>query len=401
MSYIKLHEYEKLTINNSVNGLSKAQFDVLVKFNANNQNKYFEIVHKGIVAKNYVGLIKIDNLTIEILPKISDNGLDYITSKKVLYTMLKVSRTLPIDNSFIVNLNHTDSEPLVIYFVKYLEEIERLIHLGLIKKYSFTESNQKVLKGNIVFSQHIKSNLIRADRFYCNHSIYSNDNNLNRILKYALVLSTKILGTKFTQRVNSCLSYFEEVKNVIITDQHFKLNLLNRKSHYLASAIELSKIIILQYGSNLSIGSTNLFSLLFDMNLLWELYITNILKKYESIYDYTVQYQNSKIFWNNKKIKPDIIVKYNNSNYVIDTKWKVIIPSKPNDNDLKQMYVYNDYWSSYKSLLLYPYTKYNDTEWIKFEGTEQFCKLGFLTLLDDQKNIDSTIIVKQILNKIE
>lgn len=400
MNYIKIFEYEKLRITKSNEGLSKFHFETLVKFNEKNENKYFDIIHNGIVAKNYVGIIKIDNLTLEILPKIANENLDYITSKRLLYTMLKISKTLPIDQKFIVNLKHSNSDPLVLYFIRYLEEIERLIHLGLVKKYKFNESNQKALKGNLIFPEHIKQNLIRADRFYCKHLIYSNDNKLNRILKYALVLCENVLGIGFKHRIKNCLLYFETVKDTIITEKDFKLDLINRKSIYLESALELAKIIILKLGSNLVRGQTNLFSLLFDMNLLWELYIFNILKKYESTYNYNVSYQNSKLFWNTKRIKPDIILQHNNVNYVIDTKWKKIIPSNPSDNDLKQMFVYNEYWSSSKSLLLYPYTNYEDTDWINFTNSHQYCKISFVKFLNDSILAKEHDVAERIVKKI-
>ena len=399
MNYIKLFEYEKLRISKSKDGLSKYHFETLVKFNERNKNKYFDIIHNGIVAKNYVGIIKINDLTLEILPKTINEELDYLTSKKLLYSMLKLSKTLPIDQKFIVNLKHIDSDPLILYFIKYLEEIERLIHLGFIKKYRFNESNQKALKGNLIFKDQIKFNLIRADRFYCKHTIYSNDNQLNRILKYALVLCKNALGNEYKQRVNHCLLYFDKVKDVVISKEQFKLRLLNRKSFYLESALEFSKIIILKLGSNLDRGQTNLFSLLFDMNLLWELYIFNILKKYQIDYNYKISYQNSKLFWNTKKIKPDLILVYNDINYVIDTKWKIIMPSKPNDDDLKQMFVYNEYWSSSKSLLLYPYTKYDDTDWVIYKNKNQYCKIGFLRLVKDKILLNHSELNYEILSK--
>jgi 5-methylcytosine-specific restriction enzyme subunit McrC len=31
---------------------------------------------------------------------------------------------------------------------------------------------------------------------------------------------------------------------------------------------------------------------------------------------------------------------------IIDTKWKIPENNKPTDSDLKQMYIYNEYWKS-------------------------------------------------------
>ena len=52
--------------------------------------------------------------------------------------------------------------------------------------------------------------------------------------------------------------------------------------------------------------------------------------------------------------------------FVIDTKWKIIDPKKPGDDDLKQMYAYNMYWNSSKSMLLYPSSNPKETEFGSF-----------------------------------
>ena len=45
-------------------------FVALSKLNALHQYQYFDLKHNGIVFKQFVGVIQVDGLTIEILPKI-------------------------------------------------------------------------------------------------------------------------------------------------------------------------------------------------------------------------------------------------------------------------------------------------------------------------------------------
>ena len=61
--------------------------------------------------------------------------------------------------------------------------------------------------------------------------------------------------------------------------------------------------------------------------------------------------------------------------------------NKPNDADLKQMYAYNMYWKSNRSMLLYPTSKDVNTDFGKFHvgspnenSNENLCKMGFLNM---------------------
>ena len=147
-----------------------------------------------------------------------------------------------------------------------------------------------------------------------------------------------------------------------------------------------------------------MIALLFDMNKLWEEYIYRMLAKLQTD-DLKVQFQNRQHFWETKLIKPDIIVEkhYYNAlgkkvieNYVIDTKWKLIDPKKPGDDDLKQMYAYNMYWNAKRSMLLYPNSKRIKENFGSFwKGREDpkknQCKVAFVNVLNQNNQLNLEI----------
>lgn len=101
-----------------------------------------------------------------------------------------------------------------------------------------------------------------------------------------------------------------------------------------------------------------MLALLFDMNILWEQYILTKLQAAAQGKDIVVHDQREKAFWNGIAIRPDIIIEKKDrankfSHFIIDTKWKNVSGSKPSTDDLRQIYVYNDYWSSTHAMLLY------------------------------------------------
>ena len=72
---------------------------------------------------------------------------------------------------------------------------------------------------------------------------------------------------------------------------------------------------------------------------------------------------------------------------IIDTKWKNIDYSEPSIHDLRQMYVYNEFWESPRALLLYPSPNTNLSleKFITFEEKAHACSLGKISIFKKDK----------------
>lgn len=185
---------------------------------------------------------------------------------------------------------------------------------------------------------------------------------------------------------------FPEVSSIKCTATTFDKLKLNRKSQPYEKALEIARLIILNYAPNISSGSERMLALLFDMNSLWEEYILVQLKKACLNTPYTVAGQHSQNFWGNMSLRPDIIIKKDNATQVIiDTKWKQIEANKPSTNDLRQMYVYNDHWNSKFSILLYPGTHQSDIFHRPFHFPDHSCGILKINVLDDGSKLDQRI----------
>ena len=397
---IKIFEHKKLKIGEQ--GFSNHHFDAMVLFNEKNQNKYFTIVHKGILFNSYVGVIQIGGLTIEILPKAdkSDNP-DKGTWQNVLLNMLKVCKHIQVDNVSETNLNKKYNSILEVYFEMYLNEIENIVKKGLIKKYRRVQSNQNALKGKLVFSQNIQKNVVHKERFYCEHQVYDKDHLIHQILFRGLLVLKDLLNNHLRDKLNRLLFEFQDYQQLNINKSHFdKLNTDRKTAPYLR-AIDIAKMLILNYSPNLNSGNDNMLTLLFDMNKLWEEYIYRILQKHKPE-GYQVSFQNSDKFWEHKTIRPDIVITSKTETYIIDTKWKIVDSNHPSDDDLKQMFTYNLHWEAEKSMLLYPKVNQEDSKYGEYYYNElkKKCKLGFVSVLDGSKIKEGKVLSQEIFNKL-
>lgn len=357
MDILKVFEYERLSVDGK--RFTQTHFDTLVSFNERNKNKYFTVVHKGIKFSNYVGVIQVGGLTIEILPKADrETNLDESTKEKwhsVLIEMLKTCKLLDLESLTNAALRTSKTTILDIYLSLFLSECEKLLHNGLIKKYRHETKNVTALKGALQFSGQIKYNLVHQERFYTKHQTYDFDHLLNQILIEAIDLCSLIsFNHNVIGKAKTLQLFFPEITERSITVNDFKRLRLDRKSVRYEKAISLAKLILMNFNPDLKNGEMNVLALLFDMNKLFEEYVFRILKRGEEKNNYSVSRQNSKDFWETKRIRPDIILEKEGKKYVLDTKWKILDEASPSDDDLKQMYVYNLYFNSERSILLYP-----------------------------------------------
>ncbi len=160
--------------------------------------------------------------------------------------------------------------------------------------------------------------------------------------------------------------------------------------------------MLLNYSPEIKGGSENMIALLFDMNTLWEEYIYRMLIKTNQS-EYEIHAQSKDNFWETKTIRPDIVLNCKickKPMFIIDTKWKVIKNTQPSDDDLKQMYAYNQYWNVNKSMLLYPLVDSVNEKFGKYHKGNQgnsYCKLGFVNVLKEGKlnqDIGNEILLK-------
>ncbi|MDB4682643.1 McrC family protein [Crocinitomicaceae bacterium] len=404
MKKIVVYEYDKLTLAHE--HMDEKKLDALLKFNEFHNYKYFNGITKGIRFKHYVGLIQVDGLSIEVLPKV-DRFDDKDKWRDVLIYMLKSTRKLKVQSTGPAFVKKQNLNLLEIYFEIYLKEIQNLQREGLIKKYRKQTSNTSALKGKLEFAGNIQRNLIHKERFYTTHHVYDHDHKLHQVLNEALVVVEHFTnGTKLSDLCRRVHLNFPEVKNIQINESVLSGIKLNRKTEPYANALNIARLILLNYSPDIKSGKQRMLSLLFDMNQLWEEYVLAMLriKCRDEGNRILVRGQETKPFWSSRRIKPDIVIKTDKDVFVIDTKWKQPPNNGASVNDIRQMYAYSRYWKSTKAMLLYPgqpiNMKFEDYKNNLHDGMEHQCKIAKASVIDSEGNPNKNI-AEDILKELE
>jgi 5-methylcytosine-specific restriction enzyme subunit McrC len=363
MAVIRVFEYSHLSTGEV---FSEKHFEQIVKYNEMHGNKYFNIGNKRVYFKNYVGVLQVGNLNIEILPKADRTEGEAAINKwhNALVYMLHICGYLNIDSISQADLKLQKLTLIDLFYKAFLSEVKTIVHQGIARKYRYNTENRNFLKGRLIFNKHIAQNHLHKEKFYTSAQVYDHDNLLNQILlKALLILKLENKNNHFYSKVCGLLYYFENITEIQPTDSTFENLKFNRNNAKYERAISLARMIIQNYSPDIKTGMNPVIGLLFDMNTLYEKVVFKLLKKHEpeyKPYQLKLSSQCSINFWNNRNIRPDIVGEYSSladqkaKRFIIDTKWKCPIEGNPTDDDLKQMYSYNIHFGAFSSILLYP-----------------------------------------------
>lgn len=361
---LEVFEHGRIYLAESGAGLRRHELDALVQFNDHHGGRYFEVGHKYIRARNYVGYVEVGEVAIEILPKADrDAAADAQGWREGLLEMLRIGGGLALHRMPSASQKVTRSRLLELIAQAYLVELESLLREGLAKGYRSVEANSAVFRGKLKVADHIRENVARADRFFVEYQTFDHHITINRVLASALeALSWCALSPGTACAVEACLARFPELQTAGVTGAVVDRIRPTRATKRYEKALIYARMILSQQGPQLRAGRERVFAFLFDMNTLWERYIAALVRRAAPA-GMQVHTQEQHAFWlpqrhSVRRVRPDIVVRDAGGAtlLVIDTKWKVPANGLPSDEDLKQMFVYNELLAGAHSILLYPRT---------------------------------------------
>ncbi len=393
--------------------LSERDFDRLRDYDEraprSNGKTIFTWKGKETKARQWVGIIELPHLSIEILPKIAhEEGSNF--AKRNLFYMLSVAGKVPIRDRELASQD-VENSPIMESLIRvFAERFSREIHRGLPHQYIAEEENLPLIRGKLLIAKHLKTNMTRPDRFYVSVDSFSPDHLLNRILRECCQTLLPHARRAKTQRLlRSALIRTDGISDVTILRSDFDCVKITRQNERFKPLIDFAKMVFDGTSPTSSAGRTKTFSLLFDMNAVFEAFLGSIFRKYvvSDAWKVREQGQGGKkryLVYNNgdgvTRMKPDIIL-YGGKNrrVIIDAKWKTLREQKSSrmgvtKGDMQQLFTYAHHYDCRDVVLLYPEIPGSEegTFDVNIRGVKRSIHIRFVDLSGDLRTREVELV---------
>jgi 5-methylcytosine-specific restriction enzyme subunit McrC len=349
------------------------------------------------VSQHWVGVVQVEGLQVEIIPKIdtpqqgreeSKEESEGTTRKNLLY-MLTLAGKLPLRERDLAHLSSEKASLLEILARAFARRLQELLQRGAPHAYQEHHENLSVWKGKLSVSQHIQRNAAHRERFFCRYDVFSMDTKLNQVLKAGcrLLLGwTKNNATR--ESLGRCLGLLDDVTDRVILAHDLDNLSLTRQEEDFADVFSFCKMLLRQQTPNLSAGYERSFSLLFNMNQIFEQFIAAFFGRY-----IVPHFRGMSLHRQGKakhhhlmrekqsgrgvvRLLPDLLLEAvegdQSKRLILDTKWKRLGEQKTaqmgvSREDLYQLFAYTTRYGCERSILLYP--------WMAGQEERDFCIL--------------------------
>lgn len=324
----------------------------------------------------WVGVMQIPGLQLEILPKTdwsagqeSDEEVRGIRSnlmEMLLRGGLVAVRARGVANHAARRGNLHDQ--LVDAFLeRTLFELRR----GLDRGYATEEGNLATLRGKLVLSRHVTRNVAQRARFYCRHDVLTEATQISVRLKQACrVLAVRALPMAVLVKCQQVLAMLDDVPDLPF-GQGEPAPAFTRQNERFSDIYGFACMLLEGQAPDARSGDVETFSLLFDMEQVFERYIAAVL-----VSEVMPRFAGASLFPQAKgqrhnlyidgqekvlRMAPDLVLVHEKEGpkktLIIDTKWKRLSDEegrRPSRSDLYQLYAYLHRYDCQRAYLLYP-----------------------------------------------
>ena len=398
-------EWERI----SRNALGHALCDQLQRFDEGQARKLGETVfdwslRNEIRCRNWVGVICLPGLSIEIVPKIVNADTEdpkRETAQRNLLYMLAYADMVEVRERDFAQLS-TERLPMLeriawLFVSDLLGELRR----GVDHAYVRIQENRDSIRGKLMLTEHLKQNAAKQHRVFVSYDEFQVDTWLNRCLRAVCRVLLAFTRRARTQiRLREALLHFDGVQDAVVRTHHLNFVELGRHNLRFHRVFELAKLILSRSTPGPVAGKTTSFSLLFPMESVFEEFIARFARRHATalglnpsqVVAQSRGHQECLLLDERDRgqyqLRPDLLVLDDGggASLVLDTKWKDLSSSsdKARQSDIYQMTAYAHRYRCAQNVLLYPRVDSSRRREFRFHGRpDRFLRIEFVDVARD------------------
>lgn len=318
--------------------------------------------------RQFCGVVQIQQiLQIEILPKVFPHQTPD-QQRTTLIEMLDTAGDIEGLSAQQAGLGTSNHRLLDVFIRHFLKLLDAQLQQGLLRDYRDVEDTLDQVRGRIDLIRQQRENLFKPQRLACRFNELVVDIPVNRLLHTALLCMTNLASSPtLRQHILSMRMRFGGIGIIHKGDHLPRADDLNRMQRRYASVVELARLFIDGQYLDARAGQQQVYSLLFDMNQLFERFVAVKLRPTARKMGLRLMEQGPRRYLGEDDsgkgrllMRPDISLlnALNQPVAILDTKWKLLESSNPlaslSSADLYQLSTYASAYRCDQVMLLYP-----------------------------------------------
>ncbi|MEQ8591927.1 MAG: restriction endonuclease [Marinovum algicola] len=331
-----------------------------------------EFRRNDLRVRGVVGVIAAPGCQLEVLPKIEALGeqeADAATLRRRLVHMLSLTRDLRIEALTSAELGWQKDTLLEILIRIFCQKMMDAVRQGMPRRYIGQEEDLAALRGRLDVTRQFSTLAAAPQRLACQYHELSADIALNQVMKAAIRKLSGLATASDTQRSLRELSFaYADISDIPVSALRWDQIVLDRSSQRWGDLLALAQLLLGERYQTTSTGVTQGHALLFEMNVLFEAYVSRLARRALAGSRLRVRSQGGRkacLYEESKGLfqtRPDILVTEEAEvRVIIDTKWKRIAPQIDdpkqgiNQGDVYQLMAYAQLYDCPRVVLLYPH----------------------------------------------
>ena len=326
-------------------------------------------------AGQWVGVVQLPGLQVEVLPKVdadySEERASVSGTRANLLYMLAMAGDVPFRVRDVARLASRQAPTSEVLAALFAQRLLRELLRGTVRYYRWREENLRRFKGKLLVKQQSARNPGRRERFFCRYEEFSADAPMNRAFKAACRLLLGVSHTPATQdALRHCLLVLDSVSDELPSAEELKRVVVDRQNARFEHVFRFCRLVLEGLTPTVESGGRRSFSLLFDMNRVFEGFVTTFLRRNvvpgiegcRLLPQARTARRHLLLSGTGRRLlplRPDLLLVHREAGHlVIDTKWKRTGTGQGlngiNAGDLYQLHAYIHRYGCQRSVLLFP-----------------------------------------------